>query len=165
MLIRAPAPSSRSSYCALACCTRPIRVGDQPHRRTAGRKRHLQSFERQPRVYPPTERSAHVVTTEVIQDRSQLAKGGWKPDIGDVRDPGFISSLLREEDGSFFRNSLSCLRVSFSRRSLLSSSRSSVASPSLSPASISCCLIYLLRDSLAIPSSTVILGIDVSQER
>ncbi len=50
-------------------------------------------------------------------------------------------------------------------RSLPNCSRSSVVSPSRSPSSTSCCLFHLLRDSLAMPSSSAIFGIDFSEER
>ena len=59
------------------------------------------------------------------------------------------------------RLAVSCLRrMRFSLLSLLNSSRSSVRSPSRSPSSISCCLIHLLKDSLDIPSSSAIFGLD-----
>ncbi len=61
--------------------------------------------------------------------------------------------------------SFSCLRVRFSLLSPLNSSRSSVVSSSRSQASPSCCLIHLLRDSLAITRSSAILGIDLPEER
>lgn len=70
-----------------------------------------------------------------------------------------------ELTAAFFKNSLSCLSVLFSRRSLLNSWRSSVVSPSRSAESTSCCLIHLLKDSLAMPSSSAIFGIDLSEER
>src|SRR5215207_8585976 len=76
-----------------------------------------------------------------------------------------VPSSRAKKTAAFFRNSLSCLRVLFSRRSLLSSSRSEVVSPSRSPSSTSYCLIHRLKDSLAIPNSSAIFGIDLSEER
>lgn len=72
---------------------------------------------------------------------------------------------LAKKAAAFLSTTFSCLRMRFSLLSLLNSSRSAVVSPSRSPASTSCCLIHLLKDSLATPSPSAIFGIDLPEER
>src|SRR5215208_138893 len=78
------------------------------------------------------------------------------------------SSILPGEEGlkALFKKSRSCFRTLTSRRSLLSSSRSSEVSPSRSPWSISACLSQRrLSDSSVIPSSLATWRKDFSEER
>src|SRR5215208_5596005 len=70
-----------------------------------------------------------------------------------------------ESTAAFFRISFSCRRIFTSLRSLLSSSRSSVVSPSLSPWSISACLTQFLRELPETPSSLATCEMDLPEER
>src|SRR2546423_11418727 len=74
-------------------------------------------------------------------------------------------STLSHYPAAFFKKSLSCLRTLFSRRSLLSSSRSSVVSPSRSPWSIWACLTQFLKEVPEIPRSLAICEMDLPEER
>jgi hypothetical protein len=76
-----------------------------------------------------------------------------------------VPSALAKKAAAFFKKSRSCFRTLTSRRSLLSSSRSSVVSPSRSPWSISAYLTQRLSDSSAMPSSLATCGKDFSEER
>jgi hypothetical protein len=76
--------------------------------------------------------------------------------------------LLSGEEGlrAFIRKSLSCLRVLFSRRSLRSSSRSSVVNPSGLPSLMAAWLTQLRSELSETPISlAVFCGIDLSEER
>src|SRR5215208_340840 len=75
-----------------------------------------------------------------------------------------VPSSFAKKAAAFFRISLSSRRILFSRLSLLSSSRSSVLSPSRSPRSISACLIQLRRVWSAIPNSYASWRMDLAGE-
>ncbi len=70
-----------------------------------------------------------------------------------------------EPTAAFRKTSFSCLRMRFSLLSLPNSSRSSVVSPSFSPASISVCLTHFLRDSADTPSSRAASEMGLPEER
>src|SRR3982751_565890 len=76
-----------------------------------------------------------------------------------------VPSSLAKKAAAFFKNSLSCLRPLFSRRSLRSSSRSSLVSPSRSPWSISDCLTHVLKELPETPRALAICEIDLPEER
>src|SRR5918994_4825514 len=73
--------------------------------------------------------------------------------LDESEDAHRVPSSFAKKAAAFFRISLSSRRILFSRLSLLSSSRSWVVSPSLSPWSISACLIQLRSVWSAMPSS------------
>src|SRR5215217_5033010 len=77
-----------------------------------------------------------------------------------------LSPILPGEEGvkAFFKKSLSWRRTFTSRRSLRSSSRSSVVRPSRSPWWISACLIQVLKELPETPSSLAICEMDLPEE-
>src|SRR5215216_3110793 len=70
-----------------------------------------------------------------------------------------------ESTAAFFRISFSWRRIFTSLRSLLSSSRSSVVSPSLSPWSVSACLTHVLKELPETPRSLATCETDLPEER